>query len=70
LENLTGLGGNVIDTTNTNNEDKLLLSRDVVVTLSLGLTAKTDFITLDGLVFSIILGSTLEKFASLGELSL
>jgi len=70
LENLTGLGGNVVDTTDTNNEDKLLLSGNVVVTLSLSLTTETDLVLGSSLVFSIVLGSTLEEFTSLGELSL
>jgi hypothetical protein len=70
LENLTGLGGNVVDTTDTDNEDELLLSGNVVVTLSLGLTTETDLVTFVGLVFGIVLGSTLEEFTSLGELGL
>ena len=70
LKNLTRLGSNVVNTTDTNNKDKLLLGRNVVVTLSLSLTTKTNLVLGGSLVFSIILGSTLEKFASLGKLSL
>jgi 2-succinyl-5-enolpyruvyl-6-hydroxy-3-cyclohexene-1-carboxylate synthase len=70
LKNLTRLGSNVVNTTDTNNKDKLLLGRNVVVTLSLSLTTKTDLVLSGSLVFRIILGSTLEKFASLGKLSL
>ena len=70
LKNLTRLRSNVVDTTNTNNKDKLLLGRNVIVTLSLSLTTKTDLILGGSLVFSVILGSTLEKFTSLRELSL
>jgi 2-succinyl-5-enolpyruvyl-6-hydroxy-3-cyclohexene-1-carboxylate synthase len=70
LENLTGLRGNVVDTTDTDNEDKLLLSGNVVVTLSLSLTTETDLVLGSSLVFGIVLGSTLEEFTSLGKLSL
>jgi hypothetical protein len=70
LENLTGLGGNVVDTTDTDNEDELLLSGNVVVTFSLGLTTKTDFVLGSSGVFGIVLGSTLEEFTTLGELGL
>jgi hypothetical protein len=70
LKNLTRLGGNVVDTTNTNNKDELLLSGNIVVTFSLGLTTKTDFVKSSSLVFSIMLSSTLEKVTTLGELGL
>jgi hypothetical protein len=69
-KNLTGLGGNVVDTADTDNKDKLLLGRDVVVTQSLGLTTKTDLVLLVGLVLGIVGLGTLEDFASLGDLGL
>jgi hypothetical protein len=70
LENLTGLGSNVVDTTDTDNKDQLFLSGNVVVTVGLGLTTESDFLTFGSLVFSVILGSTLEEFTSLDELGL
>ena len=70
LKNLTGFGSNVVDTTNTDNKDKLFLGRNIVVTLSLGLTTKTDLVKGSSLVLGIMLGSTLEEFTTLRKLSL
>jgi hypothetical protein len=69
-KNLAGLGGNVVDTADTDNKDKLLLGRDVVVTQSLGLTTETDLVLLVGLVLGIVVLGTLEDFTSLGDLGL
>jgi hypothetical protein len=69
-KNLAGLGGNVVDTADTDNKHKLLLGRDVVVTQSLGLTTKTDLVLLVGLVLGIVVLGTLEDFTSLGDLGL
>jgi hypothetical protein len=70
LENLTGLGSNVVDTTDTDNKDQLFLSGNIVVTVGLGLTTESDFLAFGSLVFSMVLGSTLEEITSLGELGL
>lgn len=70
LENLTGLGGNVVDTTDTDNKDQLFLSGNVVVTVGLGLATEGNFLTLGSLVFGVVLGTTVEDITSLGELGL
>ena len=70
LENLTGLGSNVVDTTDTNNKDQLFLGRNIVVTSGLGLTTESNFSAFVSLIFSVVLGSTLEDFTSLGDLGL
>lgn len=70
LKNLTGLGSDVVDTLDTDNEDKLRLSGNVEVTVGLGLTTKTDLISLLGTVFADILVSTLEDDLTLSALSL
>jgi hypothetical protein len=70
LKNLTGLGSNVVDTTDTDNENKLLLSGNIVVTFSLGLTTETDLVLGSSLVFGIMLGSALEEFTTLSKLGL
>jgi hypothetical protein len=70
LKHLTRLGGNVVDTTDTDNKDQLFLGRNIVVTVRFGLTTKSDFLAFSSLVFSMVLGSTLEKITSLGKFSL
>src|SRR5438132_5232250 len=42
LENLAGLGSNVVDTLDTDNKDKLGLGGNVEVTVGLGLATETD----------------------------
>ena len=70
LKHLTRLGGNVVDTTDTDNKDQLFLGRNIVVTVGFGLATKSDFLTFSSLVFSMVFGSTLEKITSLGKFSL
>jgi hypothetical protein len=70
LENLAGLGSNVVDTLDTDNEDKLGLGGNVEVTVGLGLTTKTDLISLLSTVFTDILVSALEDDLTLLALSL
>jgi hypothetical protein len=70
LEDLTGLGGNVVDTTDTDNEHKLGLGFNVVVTVGLGLTTETDLVTFVSLVFLVVLGGTVEDFTTLLDLGL
>jgi len=60
LHDLAGLGGNVVDTLDTDHEGKLGLGGNVEVTGSLGLTTETDLAALLGLVLVGVLLSTLE----------
>lgn len=70
LENLTGLGSNVVDTLDTDNEDKLGLGGNVEVTAGLGLATETDLIALLVTVLTDVLVSTLEDDLTLSALSL
>jgi len=70
LEDLLGLGCNVVDTLKTDNEDQLGLSGNIVVTVGLGLAAETDLLLFLGAVLANVLVSTLEDNASLGTLGL
>ena len=70
LHDLAGLGGNVVDTLDTDNEGKLGLGGNVEVTGGLGLTTETDLITLLGAVLADVLISTLEDNLAVGLASL
>lgn len=70
LEDLAGLGSDVVDTLDTDNEDKLGLGGNVEVTVGLGLTTETDLIGFLGTVLTNVLVSTLEDNVALGTLSL
>jgi hypothetical protein len=70
LEDLARLGSNVVDTTDTDNEDKLGLGFDIVVTVGLGLTTETNLVAFVGLVFLVVLGSAVEDFTTLLDLGL
>jgi hypothetical protein len=70
LEDLAGLGSDVVDTLDTDNEDKLGLGGNVEVTVGLGLTTKTDLIGFLGTVLTDVLVSTLEDNVALSTLSL
>ena len=60
LHNLLGLGRNTNYTTNTNNESKLRLGRDVEAAIGLGCSAALDRLLLGGLVFCLVFGGVLE----------
>jgi len=70
LHDLAGLGGDVVDTLDTDNEGKLGLGGNVEVTGGLGLTTETDLITLLGAVLADVLISTLEDNLAVGLASL
>jgi hypothetical protein len=65
LESLAGLGGHLVDTLDTDNEDQLGLSRDVGRVVLLGDTVEADLLTLSIAVLLDVLLSTLEDDASL-----
>lgn len=65
LKDLAGLGGNVVDTAKTDDEDDLGLSGDVEFALGLRNTAKADLLALLGAVLLDVLLSTLEDDAAL-----
>ena len=60
LEDLAGLGGHLVDTLDTDDEDQLSLSSDVSGVLGLGDAVKTDLLTLSIAVLLNVLLSTLE----------
>lgn len=60
LEDLAGLGGNLVDTLDTDDEDQLLLSRDVEVASLLGDAVEADLLALGIAVLLDVLLSTLE----------
>lgn len=70
LQDLSGLGCNVVDTTETHDEHNLGLTGNVEVTLGLGGTTQSDLFALSALVFFGVLLSTLEDDSSLGEVGL
>lgn len=70
LQDLAGLGGDVVDTTETDNEDDLGLAGNVEVTLGLGGTAETDLLALSSAVLLGVLLGTLEDDLALGEVGL
>ena len=70
LEDLAGLGGNVVDTLQADDEGKLGLGGNVEVTSLLGLATETDLVTLLGAVLTDVLISTLEDDLALGLASL
>ncbi len=70
LQNLAGLGGDVVDTTETDNKDNFRLAGNVEVTLGLGGTAETDLLTLSSAVLLGVLLGTLEDHLALGEVGL
>jgi len=65
LEDLAGLWCNLVDTLDADNEDQLVLSRDVEGTLLLGKTLKTDLLTLLVAVLLDVLLGTLEDDTTL-----
>ena len=65
LEDLAGLGGHLVDTLDTDDEDQLGLSRDVGGVLLLGNTVKTDLLALSIAVLLDVLLSTLEDDTTL-----
>jgi len=70
LQDLTGLGCNVVDTTQTDDKDDLGLAGNVEVTLGLGGTTETDLLALSGAVLLGVLLGTLEDDLALGEVGL
>jgi hypothetical protein len=60
LEDLAGLGGNLVDTLDADDEDQTGLSRDVGRIVALGGAVKTDLLTLSITVLLDVLLSTLE----------
>lgn len=54
MHDLTGLGRNVVDTTNTDDKDQLGFVRDVVVALSTSLATEFDLLTFGLAVLSIV----------------
>lgn len=65
LEDLAGLGGNLVDTLDADQEDQLALSRDVEGAILLGSTSKADLLALSIAVLLDVLLSTLEDDATL-----
>lgn len=65
LEDLAGLGGHLVDTLDTDDEDQLGLSGDVGRVVGLGGTAKADLLTLSSAVLLDVLLGTLEDDATL-----
>lgn len=65
LEDLAGLGGHLVDTLDTDDEDQLGLGRDVGRVIGLGGAAKTDLLTLSVAVLLNVLLGTLEDDATL-----
>lgn len=65
LKDLAGLGGNLVDTLDADDEDQLLLGGDVEVALLLGNAEEANLLTLSIAVLSNVLLSTLENDATL-----
>jgi hypothetical protein len=65
LEDLAGLGGDLVDTLDADNEDQLVLSRDLEGTILLGDTSKADLLALTIAVLLDVLLSTLEDDTTL-----
>jgi len=65
LEDLAGLGGDLVDTLDADEEDQLLLSRDVEAALLLGNAVEADLLTLSITVLGDVLLSTLEDDGTL-----
>jgi len=65
LEDLAGLGGNLVDTLDADNEDQLGLGRDVERAILLGSAGEADLLTLGVAVLLDVLLSTLEDDATL-----
>lgn len=70
LQDLAGLGGNVVDTAETDNEDNLGLAGNVELAVGLGGTTETDLLTLGSAVLLGVLLGALEDNLALGEVSL
>lgn len=70
LQDLAGLRGDLVDTLDADNKDKLGLGRDVEGAILLGLTGKTDGLTLSIAVLLNVLLSTLEDNLALGLVGL
>jgi len=70
LEDLAGLGGDVVDTLDTDNKGELGLGGNVERTGGLGLATETDLIALLGTVLTNVLVSTLEDNLTVGLASL
>lgn len=65
LKDLARLGRNLVDTLDTDNKDKLRLSRDIEAALLLGIASKADLLTLGLTVFFHVLLGTLEDYFTL-----
>jgi hypothetical protein len=65
LEDLAGLGGNLVDTLDADNEDDLGLGSDEERSLLLGLAGEADLLTLGIAVLLDVLLSTLEDSVTL-----
>jgi hypothetical protein len=65
LQNLAGLGGDLVDTLDTDDEGKLGLGRDVEGVVGLGLAGETDLVLLLGEVLLDVGFGTLEDDLSL-----
>lgn len=70
LQDLARLGGDVVDTTETDNKDNLGLTGNVEVTLGFGGTAETNLLALGGAVLLGVLLGALEDDLALGEVGL
>lgn len=66
LEDLAGLGGNVVDTLDADDEGELGLGGNVERTSGLGLATETDLVTLLGAVLTDVLVGALEDDLALG----
>ena len=65
LEDLAGLGGDLVDALDADNEDQLVLSRDLEGTVLLGDTSEADLLALTIAVLLDVLLSTLEDDTTL-----
>lgn len=65
LEDLAGLGGDLVDTLDTDNEDQLVLSRDLEGIVGLGDAVQADLLALGITVLLDVLLGTLEDDAAL-----
>jgi len=70
LEDLTDLGGDLVDTTDTHHEGELGLSGNIVVAFLLSFSLQSKLVELLLAVFLAVLLGSLEDFSSLGLLSL
>ena len=71
LENLAGLGGDSVDTTDADEEGELVLGGDVEVSVGLSLTLEADLLPLElAVLLDVLLGALVYVLALLPELLL